>query len=215
MHYETLQNLARIRTGYPFRGRVEHDPNGETGVVQIRDLRQNPTLDPALITRTSLPGLNNRQLQPGDLLMPARGDHRTAVAFNRSDPTVASSQLFTLRVSEDAVMPAFLCWALNRPEAQHALANEARGSAIPALSRESLATLRVPVPPLHIQQRIVELLDLWQPETTLMRHLVTNREHMLNGMVQQLMNHSHRNNEVADAPTDDTAPKPNTHGDPQ
>lgn len=200
MHYETLQNLARIRTGYPFRGRVEHDPNGETGVVQIRDLRQNPTLEPALITRTSLPGLNNRQLQPGDLLMPARGDHRQAVAFNRPEPTVASSQLFTLRVAADAVMPAFLCWALNRPEAQHALANEARGSAMPALSRDSLATLRVPVPPLYIQQRIVELLELWQQETALMRQLMTNRERMLNGMVQQLLN-------------DDTTP--NTHGDKQ
>ena len=119
--------------------------------------------------------------------MPARGDHRRAVQPTLKDPTIPSSHLHTVRVTSPDVLSGYLCWALNQPEPQHAMQNEARGTAMPLLTRRSLGSINIPVPTLATQRRIVDLHELWQRERTLTQQLLTNREHMLSGMIQQLM----------------------------
>lgn len=188
MQYTTLDKLARIRSGYPFRGPVRHDPAGNIRVLQIRDLHRPGTLSAATLSRIRAPDHHSvHLLQPGDIVMPARGKHRKAVPFTLTEPTIPSSHLHSLRVTSPDVLPGYLSWALNQPEPQHTMQNEARGTAMPMLTRRSLAAIRIPVPTLATQRRIVELHELWQREQSLTQQLLTNREHMLNGMIQQLM----------------------------
>jgi len=189
MQYATLDSLARIRSGYPFRGSVRHDPAGDIRVLQIRDLRRSRKLSAEALSRISAPDNHSvHLLQPNDIVMPARGDHRQAAPFTLTEPTIPSSHLHSLRVTRSDVLPAYLCWALNQPEPQHAMRNEARGTAMPLLTRRSLGAIRIPLPTLDTQRRIVALHELWQREQALTQQLLTNREHMLNGMIQQLMN---------------------------
>jgi len=191
MQYTELDNLARIRSGYPFRGSVTHDPSGDIHVLQIRDLRQAGKLNAKALSRVMAPdNYSVHLLQPDDIVIPARGDHRKAVSFTLAEPTmptIANSHLHTLRVTSPDVLPEYLCWALNQPEPQHAMRNEARGTAMPLLTRRSLGATRIPVPTLATQHRIVELHELWQREQTLTRQLLTNRENMLGGMFRKLM----------------------------
>lgn len=189
MQYTELDKLAQIRSGYPFRGSVRHDPAGDVRVLQIRDLRQAETLTAEALSRVMAPAHHSvHLLQPDDIVLPARGDHRKAVPFTLTEPTIPSSHLHTVRVSSSDVLPGYLCWALNQPEPQHAMRNEARGTAMPMLTRRSLGTIKIPVPTITTQRRIVELHELWQREHALSKQLLTNREHMLKGMFQQLMN---------------------------
>lgn len=188
MQYTELDNMAQIRNGYPFRGSVKHDPAGNIRVLQIRDLRQTETLNADVLTRVRTPHNHSAHLlQPDDIVMPARGDHRKAVLFTLTEPAIPSSHLHTVRVTRSDVLPSYLCWALNQPEPQHAMQNEARGTAMPLLTRRSLGAIRIPVPPLDTQRRVVELHELWQREQALSKQLLTNREHMLKSMFQQLM----------------------------
>lgn len=189
MQYTELDNLAQIRSGYPFRGSVKHDPAGDIRVLQIRDLRRGETLNVEALSRVMAPNHHSAHLlQPGDVVLPARGDHRKAVPFTLTEPTIPSNHLHAVRVTSPDVLPGYLCWALNQPEPQHAMQNEARGTAIPLLTRSSLGAIRIPLPTLATQRRIVELHELRRREQTLTQQLLTNREHMLNGMIQQLMN---------------------------
>ncbi len=188
MQYTELDNLARIQSGYPFRGSVRHDPSGDIRVLQIRDLRQAGTLNAEALSRVMAPDNHTvHLLQPDDIVMPARGDHRKAVPFTLTEPTIPSSHLHTVRVTSSDVLPGYLCWALNQPKPQHAMQNEARGTAMPLLTRHSLSRIEIPVPTLATQHRIVELHELWQREQALNQQLLTNREHMLKGMFQALM----------------------------
>ena len=41
-----LSELADVRSGYTFRGALEHDPSGDVRVLQIKDLRQNAAIEP-------------------------------------------------------------------------------------------------------------------------------------------------------------------------
>ena len=189
MQHTTLNNLARIHSGFPFRGRVEHDPAGDMRVLQIRDLRRNANLSAADLTLFRVPDSRMTQpLQADDIILPARGDNRRAIRFTLSEPTIASSHLHTVRVTSPDVLPAYLCWVLNQPEPQHAMRKEARGTAIPLLTRRSLGAISIPVPTLAIQHKIVEMHNLCQREQRLMQDLLTNREALLKGMIQQLMN---------------------------
>ena len=189
MQYTELDNLAQIRSGYPFRGSVRHDPAGDIRVLQIRDLRQAETLNAKALSQVMAPDHHSAHLlRPDDIVIPARGDHRKAVSFTLTVPTIPSSHLHTIRVTSSDVLPGYLCWALNQPEPQHAMRNEARGTAMPLLTRRSLGTTKIPVPTLATQRRIIELHELWQREQTLTQQLLTNREHMLCGMIQQLLN---------------------------
>ena len=199
MQYTELDNLARIRSGYPFRGSVKNDPTGDIRVLQIRDLRQPEKLRAKAVSRVRAPdNYLPHLLQPDDIVVPARGDHRKAVPFTLTAPTIASSHLHTLRVTSPDVLAGYLCWALNQAEPQHAMQNEARGTAMPLLTRRSLGTVDIPVPTLETQRRIVELHELWQRERTITRQLLKNREDMLGGMIQQLMS----NSQAVTTPTD-------------
>ncbi len=188
MQYTALDNLASIRSGYPFRGPIRHDQDGDVRVLQIRDLRRPGALQADSLSRVRAPRKHAPHLlQPGDIVVPARGEHREAASFGLEEPTIPSSQLYTLRATGNDVLPAYLGWALNQSAAQHAMQNEARGTAMPLLTRRSLGAIRIPVPTLATQRRIVELHELWQREQALTQQLLRNREHMLNGMVRQLM----------------------------
>lgn len=183
----SLSSLATIRSGFPFREGVEHNDAGEVRVLQIRDLRVNSVLKAADLPLIKRPKGRANLLEPDDIVIPARGEHYKAVSFTLAEPTLASSQLLTLRVTSDAVLPGYLCWALNQPEPQHTLGNESRGSNMPLLSRKSLGAVRVPLPPLTTQQKIIDLQQLWEQEQQLTQQLLGNRETLLKGMFQQLL----------------------------
>lgn len=183
----SLSTLASICSGFPFRERIKHVNTGDVRVLQIRDLRLNPVLEAANLPLIKSPKGRVNFLEPGDIVIPARGEHYHAVNFTLSEPTLASSQLLTLRVTSDIVLPVYLCWALNQPESQHTLRNESRGTNIALLTRQSLSMVKVPVPPLATQQKIIGLQQLWEQEQQLTQQLLNNRESMLKGMFQQLL----------------------------
>ena len=203
MQHTTLDSLARIRSGYPFRGPVKHDPTGDIRVLQIRDLRHPKKLDAEALSRISAPdNYSAHLLQPDDIVMPARGDHRAAVIFTLTEPTIASSHLHTVRVTSPDVLPRYLCWALNQSATQHAMESEARGTAMPLLSRRSLSAIQISLPSIATQKRIIELNDLWQREHALTLELLTNTGRLVEGMIQQLMSF-----EQAANPTQDGDPR--------
>lgn len=183
----SLGNIASIRSGYPFRERIKHANNGDVRVLQIGDLRSNPVLKAANLPLIKKPNGRSKLLVPGDIVIPARGEHHHAISFNLPEPTLASSQLLILRVTSKTVLPGYLCWALNQPQAQHTLSNESRGTNMPLLTRQSLVAVRVPVPPLDLQKKIIDLQQLWEKEQQLTQKLLNNREYMLKGMFQQLL----------------------------
>lgn len=183
----SLSSIANIRSGFPFRERIEHDAAGNVRVLQIRDLRKNRIMEAGDLPLIKSPKGRFTSLEPGDIALPARGEHYQAVSFTLAEPTLASGQLLTLRVTSDTVLPGYLCWALNQPRIQHTLRNESRGSNIPLLTRKSLGAVQISLPPLVTQQKIIDLQQLWEQEQQLTQQLLNNRETLLKGMFQQLL----------------------------
>ncbi len=197
-----LKKVADVRTGYTFRGKIEEADDGNVRVLQIRDLRkQFAESNRTELVAHELPlihwnGGDSAMLKPGDIVLPARGEHYNAAIFpgakkvadSSPQQVIATSQLLIIKTTKDDVLPGFLCWTMNQPEVQHYLTSESKGTSIPLLSRKSLDMLTLSIPPMEKQKKIIELQKLWEQEQHLTKQLLTNRENMLKGMCKALLN---------------------------
>jgi restriction endonuclease S subunit len=190
---KTLQSIAKIRSGYTFRQKITEVTEGNVHILQIGDLRRQHTelqrseLQADILPKVNWQDGNSALLPTPSVVVPARGEYHRASLFNGTAKVIASSQLHIITITDMKVLPTFVCWAINQKSSQHYLANEARGSNIPSISINSLASMEIQIPTIETQQRIIELQQLWEQEQQLTRQLLSNRKVMLEGMFQQLL----------------------------
>jgi type I restriction enzyme S subunit len=72
---------------------------------------------------------------------------------------ICSTDIYVLRPQQRQIHPAFVANYLRSPLVLGVVSNAMAGANLPRISKESLLTIPVPVPPLEEQVRIVKLLD--------------------------------------------------------
>lgn len=173
-----VHELADIQMGYPFRSRLEHDPQGDVAVIQMKDIDDTNLAHPENATRVTLPkGKTHHLLRAGDLLFRSRG-RSNGVAQVREDigPAVLSAPM--LRIRPHSVSPEYLCWYLNTPATQDRMATLAEGTSVQMISVEALKSLDVPLPSPAVQQRIAQAGALAEQEQALLDRIATLRQHL-------------------------------------
>jgi restriction endonuclease S subunit len=171
-----LGTIAQVSTGFPFRTKVESEAGGDLILVQIRDLvGAGGVLGVGSITLRSEGGKYSRYLlQAGDLLFQSRGNSHPVAMVDPGIRGIAAAGLHTIRPDAEAVLPGYLAWWLNHPTSQARFRDElARGTHVPFISVRDLADFPVPVPPLEVQRRIVEVERLHARERALNTQLMT------------------------------------------
>jgi len=183
-----LQSLADIRVGHTFRGRVEHDPDGDVRVLQIKDIKAGSSIDVSALPRVQWQGIGAPPvLESGDIVVPARGEHFVAALADGIEPIVPTSQFWVLRTQAQSISPEYLCWYLNQSAAHNYFRTNRTGTNMPMLNKQALGALPVSVPSLQAQQRIIDLERLWRDEQRLTEQLLRNRETMLAGIFHRLL----------------------------
>lgn len=149
-----LKSIANVQMGYSFRSRLEHDPDGDVAVIQMKDLDDANAVRVAGALRLVDPGLpRSHFLEPGDILFRSRGrNNHAALVPDGLGTAILAAPL--LRVRSTRALPEYLCWFLNAPSTQGALASRAAGTSVPMVSLQTLAELDVPLPSLDTQRAI-------------------------------------------------------------
>lgn len=153
--------------GYPFRSRLEHDPQGDVAVIQMKDIDDANRLHAEDALKVSLPtGKARHLLRTGDLLFRSRGrSYGAAQVLEGVGAAVLAAPMLLIRPR--SALPTYLCWYLNLPSTQAALAALAVGTSVQMISKESLIALPVPIPDLNRQRQIVDVFALAQRAHTL------------------------------------------------
>ncbi len=186
--HKPLHTIASVRAGRTFRIKIMTDPHGGIPVLQIKDLKDRATLSAERLPRINSRGTKvTANVQPGDIVLPARGEYYNASILQGNESVVATSQLFVVHRTSTDVTSAYLSWYLNQAAAQQYFLTHRSGTSIPMLSKQSLGALPITVPPLATQHKIVSIQRCWELEQRLTKQLLNNREHMLNGIFQQLL----------------------------
>ncbi len=173
-----LGDLADIQMGYPFRSRLEHDPQGTVAVIQMKDIDDANLLHAEQALRVTLPKANSRHLlRAGDLLFRSRGrSNGVAQVLDGVGQAVLSAPMLLIR--PHGALPAYLCWYINTPATQANLAAMAEGTSVRMISAEALKALEVPLPSPAVQQRIVRIASLAAQEQSLLERLAALRQRM-------------------------------------
>ncbi|MCK4705134.1 MAG: restriction endonuclease subunit S [Gammaproteobacteria bacterium] len=186
-----LGNMATIRSGYPFRKKVQHTPSSwDFYVLQLKDVQKNCHIDMTKATKVKM--TEDKPLQPlqkGDILLRARGGYYYSGLFTADTPNaIAAGQFFVLRPNTEILDPAYLCWYLNQPVAQQYLEKNDTGTNIPMINKRTISDLPVTLPSLATQHKIANIHQSWLKEKKLTEQLLNNREQMLRGMCQEFIN---------------------------
>jgi hypothetical protein len=174
-----LGSIARIRSGYPFRGAFEEVSARGVLVAQMKDIDVREGVRWSGVARAELPGRQpSAYLESGDVLFVTRGGRYFAACISQPpEPAVCGQHLLHLRTyAESGLLPAFLAWQLNQAPLQRRLHAAAEGSNQLGIRIRVIEALSVAVPPLHVQQRIIDFASAASRERDLFELLINNRE---------------------------------------
>ncbi len=180
----TLSDAAAVEMGYSFRSRVQPSRQGNVAIIQMRDLREDTSVDTTGLARIPMGRVRERQrVQPGDLVFRSRGNHTTAAIVDELPPpetaeaVIVAAPLLRIRVTcRETLLPEYLCWYIEQRAAQNYLARRAHGSTgLLMIDRRTLETLPVTVPAWERQKRIVQIARLHRREQYLQSALAGKR----------------------------------------
>lgn len=181
-----LGDLAEVQMGYPFRSRLEHDPQGDVSVIQMKDIDDTNLLHAENAIRVVLPkGKTHHLLRAGDLLFRSRGrSNGAALVLDGIGPTVLSAPMLLIRPHR--ALPTYLCWYINAPATQAQLGAQAEGTSVRMISAEALKALDVPLPSEDVQQRIVQAAALAAQEQFLLGQIASLRQRTTTHLLMKL-----------------------------
>jgi hypothetical protein len=170
-----LANLCALQMGYTARSRLEPASEGGVLALQLRDISADGEIGFPTLSRVHLPDLSERYMVgTGDVIFRSRGERTTATALDESmnEQAVAILPLIILRPDPSIITPQFLAWSINLPANQRHLDASAQGASIRMVPKSALDDLRLDVPDLATQRRIVAAANLARREAVLAASLV-------------------------------------------
>jgi len=176
-----LRDIAEIRSGYQFRGKIEPDPAGAYRVIQIKDIKDGQRLSTDDLVTVNI----NRAPEPysvdlGDVLFLSRGQRLFATPITeRLTDTIATYYFFILRPKTQQVRPRYLAWCINQVPVQAVLNTVKRGTHMPLVSRTDVEGIEVDLPPLATQDTIVKLAELARRESDLLAAIQRKRTELI------------------------------------
>lgn len=184
-----LSELASISAGYPFRGKIDALPEGDVGVIQMRNADPDVGIDWASLSYVELPRASEKSyLRSGDIILSTRGGRNFPYFIEEcSRAAVCSPHFFVIRVHAGGILPQFLAWQMRQKPCQDHFATGATGSYILNLTRDVVGNLSLVVPPLATQQMIVELDASARAERVLLTQLIDNRTNEMAAIARQLL----------------------------
>ncbi len=185
---KSLKQIAQIRSGYQFRGTIQASASGNVRVIQIKDFDPQGRLQLDGLTKVRVDDAERFLVREGDVLFQSRGRQLHATLIdNPLEAVVAVSHFFVLTALPDAILPGYLAWGLNHSEFQRRVSALVQTTSIPWISKTDFETLKLDVPPLDVQNRIVELVMLQSKQQELMSMLAFKREQLVDAVCKRLM----------------------------
>lgn len=187
---KTLTDIAIVKAGHPFRGKILEDTEASTYVVQIRDIDNDGYIHWQQLIRTNITGRKSPDwLKKGDVLFAARGArHAAAYVGDIDKATVCAPHYFLIQVTDKSVLPEFIAWQLNQENAQRYFANSAEGSAQMNIRRAVLEATPLVIPSIEKQIAIVGFDNKVKQEKRLLNDLIDNRAKQMQGIAKTLLN---------------------------
>ncbi|MEY4798243.1 MAG: hypothetical protein RI978_544 [Verrucomicrobiota bacterium] len=161
-----LEDVATVRAGIPSR---EIDRPSDDGVIPSK------MVGPIALTGTflskiegedvALPGpvVTRHGLKEGDILTSSRGVFRASLLEKEPEQLTGGFQLVAgplchvVRIDAEKAEPAYVAWVLSTPTILAKMMASARGAGVRLYSRDALAEIDFPLPPIEMQRKLARV----------------------------------------------------------
>lgn len=186
---QKLRQLADIRSGYQFRGKVVAADDANVQVIQIKDIDDRLNVRYSDLVSVRMENPEPHFLKSGDILFLSRGHRLFATVISDSDPNIiASGYFYVLQPDVDRLRSAFLAWAINQPGFQESLKPYIGGTHMPLISKTNFQDLTITLPSLAVQDQILTLQQHVDREQELTTTLLKRRGELAQAVACDLLN---------------------------
>ena len=172
-----LKHIAKIQTGVYLRP----SPVADTLYLQVGSFDTNGNISTKCEPSIALDSeYRNYLLQENDLLFAAKGTNNFCTIFHSQKyNAVASISFLVIKLTaKDRLLHKYLCWYLNLQTTLQYLSLQAKGTAIPSISKATIEELDIPIPSIDKQIKIVEIAELQKIEEKLYKEIIRKREQL-------------------------------------
>lgn len=184
-----------IQTGFQVRMNVQTGAYGNYGLIQVKDASSSLCyqissggLDRVWIPESRQKLMKKYLVQKDDVLYLSRLN-LGAFRYNLDShgDVVPMSHFYILRPRCDVVHPDYLCWVLNQDFIKPDIFRNLKGSVLPFISKDALKKLRIPVPDVDFQKKIVALLNLRRQEKEKQKKMDKKKDILINEVMTRLL----------------------------
>ena len=148
-----LKEVFDIRSGYTMRKNIDDYESGDIKVIYAKHLSSIDNFGLPTIGKIS----SDYYLLDGDILLSVKGSF-SAVVFDKSiGKAITTSSIMILRPKDKDVSSEFIATYLNSMKGQSDLRQIMSGAHVKTINKSELENLRIPIPPLEMQNMIAKL----------------------------------------------------------
>ncbi len=183
-----IKDVVHLSSGFTFRQRIEHQPNGGLNVIQAKDVNPNYINEDEL-TKIKVEDIKSKFfLEKGDILFLAKGTNNFASSFNLAQISIAVASFFVMKVKNPhEVLPEYVMYYINSPAGQKQLEMGKEGTYVTNISKKTLEELTITIPPLDEQHKLCQLFRLAEREILLTKQLVEKKIELSKSIYNQLL----------------------------
>lgn len=184
-----LKNISTIQSGIFAKPGSE----GDVVYIQAKHFNENGNLRSVLHPDLKKSAISEKHLlKHGDVLFSSKGTKNFATWYEEDNlPAVASTSFFVIRIEgekEKSILPEFLAWSINQPDAQKFLKGKAIGSTMASISKPSLEELELIMPKIKIQKEVLCLHNLLQKEKEIQTQINSLKEKIIKKQIFKAIN---------------------------
>ena len=190
INYKCLADICNIILGHQFRERVSTGTKGKYRILLYKDVKVNEGIVNDVITRADVKNLKkDRILRNNDVLVIARGHYPRAIFIEKvPEKIVVSSFFFIMRPKNNQILPQYIAWYLNSTQLRNYLEKTSTGTVVPHLKIKILEGVKMPIPPIDKQKKIMEFYNLWQKEKSLYKKINQKKGKLVNEIIKTYTN---------------------------
>ncbi|MBU1222052.1 restriction endonuclease subunit S [Myxococcota bacterium] len=184
-----LKEVADIQMGYSFRSRLEPTSGGNLIIIQMKDLGDE-IVDFSEVIRISFNDINEKHfVKTGDLVFRTRGNTSDSAIIS-TDPgnAVIAAPLLRIRIKNtELILPEFLNWYMSQKQAQAFLESRANFTVQKMISKETLENLEVPLLPIQIQTRLIDIAALARRENEIIKAIAEKKYQLITNQLCKII----------------------------
>lgn len=179
-----IEDIVQIKAGI---SAYKHIENGEE-IIYYQMSNYNADTDKfekGTIATVTSSQVEKNLLCKNDLLLTAKGARYYCALYNpmQEEKAIACSSIFILKVTDERVIPEYLCWYLNRPEIGKELMNWTSNYFV--IKKKQVISLDVPLVSLEEQNLIYKIFKLQTSAMKIQKQLFEESQDFCFGLIHR------------------------------